>query len=61
MEKLSSDQSEISDRLLEFDLSAELKHGIAVSNLAYALSQELGLPSSVMILQLQECFTTSES
>ena len=44
MEKLSSDQSEISDRLLEFDLSAELKHGIAVSNLAYALSQELGLP-----------------
>ena len=44
MEKLSSDQSEISDRLLEFDLSAELKHGIAVSNLAYALGQELGLP-----------------
>ena len=44
MEKLSSDQSEPSDRLLEFDLSAELKHGIAVSNLAYAVSQELGLP-----------------
>lgn len=32
------------DRLLEFDLSAELKHGIAVSNLAYAVAQELGLP-----------------
>ncbi len=44
MEKLSSDKSESSDRLLEFDLSAELKHGIAVSNLAYALSKELGLP-----------------
>ena len=44
MEKLSSDQSEPSDRFLEFDLSAELKHGIAVSNLAYAVSQELGLP-----------------
>ena len=44
MEKLSSEQSETSDRVLEFDLSAELRHGIAVSNLAYALSQELGLP-----------------
>ena len=32
------------DRLLEFDLSAELKHGIAVSNLVYALATELGLP-----------------
>ena len=30
------------DRLLEFDLSAELKHGIAVSNLAYAVAKELG-------------------
>mgnify|MGYP000600520730 CR=1 FL=1 len=44
MEKLSSEQSETSDRVLEFDLSAELRHGIAVSNLAYALSRELGLP-----------------
>ena len=44
MEKLSSEQSETSDRVLEFDLSAELRHGIAVSNLAYALSKELGLP-----------------
>ena len=30
------------DRLLEFDLSAELNHGIAVSNLAYAVAKELG-------------------
>ena len=44
MEKLSENPSEKSDRFLEFDLSAELKHGIAVSNLAYALSQEFGLP-----------------
>ena len=44
MEKLSTDQTETSDRFLEFDLSAELKHGIAVSNLAYALGQELNLP-----------------
>ena len=42
MERLSETESE--DRLLEFDLSAELKHGIAVSNLAYALGEELGLP-----------------
>ena len=32
------------DRLLEFDLSTELKHGIAVSNLAYAVAKEVGLP-----------------
>lgn len=32
------------DRLLEFDLSAELRHGVAVSNLAYAVAGELGLP-----------------
>ena len=44
MEKLSSEQTETSDRVLEFHLSAELRHGIAVSNLACALSKELGLP-----------------
>lgn len=31
------------DRILEFDLSAELNHGIVVSNLAYAVASELGL------------------
>lgn len=30
------------DRLLDFDLSEELNHGIAVSNLAYAVTAELG-------------------
>ena len=32
------------DRLLEFDQSTELNHGIAVSNLAYAVAKEVGLP-----------------
>ena len=31
-------------RILEFDLSAELHHGVVVSNLAYAVAEELGLP-----------------
>ena len=30
------------DRLLDFDLSEELNHGLAVSNLAYAVAAELG-------------------
>lgn len=33
-----------SDRLLDFDLSTELNHGILVSNLAYAVAKELGQP-----------------
>ena len=50
--RLSKTQSEGTDRLLEFDLSAELKHGIAVSNLVYALSRRsLAFPmSSAMTL-----------
>ena len=31
------------DRILDFDLSAELNHGVVVSNLAYAVSVEMGL------------------
>ena len=31
------------DRILEMDLSAELKHGVVVSNLAYDVAKELGL------------------
>lgn len=31
------------DRILTFDLSAELKHGIAVSNLAFEVAKELNL------------------
>jgi putative nucleotidyltransferase with HDIG domain len=36
--------SKAADRILEFDLSSELHHGMVVSNLAYAVSTELGLP-----------------
>lgn len=32
------------ERILEFDLSSELNHGMVVSNLAYAVAEELGLP-----------------
>ena len=42
------------DRLLEFDLSEELKHGIAVSNLAYAVAGELGLPH-------EQCYELAEA
>lgn len=31
------------ERILEFDLSAELTHGMVVSNLAYAVAEEMGL------------------
>ena len=44
MEVTQKEEIKSTDRLLEFDLSAELKHGIAVSNLVYALATELGLP-----------------
>ena len=44
------------DRLLDFDLSEELNHGIAVSNLAYAVAAELGRTrSSVIRWRLPEC------
>ena len=37
------------DRILEMDLSAELKHGAVVSNLAYDVAKELGRPE-------EECY-----
>ena len=43
MEVTQKEEIKSTDRLLEFDLSAELNHGIAVSNLAYAVAKELGL------------------
>ncbi len=51
------------DRILDFDLSAELNHGIVVSNLAYAVaSSSWGWSRrSVMSLLLRECFTISAS
>lgn len=41
-----TDRQEVT-RILSFDLSDELKHGIHVSNLAYAVSEELGLSHEV--------------
>ena len=32
------------ERILEFDLASELHHGMMVSNLAYAVAEEMGLP-----------------
>ena len=42
MEMTQEEEIKSPDRLLEFDLSAELNHGIAVSKLAYAVAKELG-------------------
>ena len=42
LEMTQEEEIKSPDRLLEFDLSAELNHGIAVSNLAYAGAKELG-------------------
>lgn len=41
------DELKTSDRILDFDLSAELNHGIVVSNLAYAVASELGLDKDI--------------
>ena len=43
------------DRILEMDLSAELKHGVVVSNLAYDVAKELGLGEKVISWLLPEC------
>ena len=43
MSAAQADAEKTADRILDFDLSAELNHGIVVSNLAYAVASELGL------------------
>ena len=43
LETAQSETVKSTDRILEFDLSAELNHGIIVSNLAYAVAVEMGL------------------
>ena len=42
LETAQSETVKSTDRILEFDLSAELNHGITVSNLAYAVAAEMG-------------------
>lgn len=44
MDSLTMQKEKAPERILEFDLSEELNHGKVVSNLAYAVAQELGLP-----------------
>ncbi|MFR5703600.1 MAG: hypothetical protein ACLUD0_18190 [Eubacterium ramulus] len=53
------EQLKYTGQILEFDLSAELNHGIVVSNLAYDVAKELGLGrrSTVISWRLPECFT----
>ena len=43
LETAQSETVKSTDRILEFDLSAELNHGVVVSNLAYAVAVEMGL------------------
>jgi putative nucleotidyltransferase with HDIG domain len=43
LETAQSQTVKSTDRILDFDLSAELNHGVVVSNLAYAVAVEMGL------------------
>ena len=43
MSAAQADAEKTADRILDFDLSAELNHGIVVSNLAYEVASELGV------------------
>ena len=43
MEVTQKEEINTQDRILEMDFSAELKHGVVVSNLAYDVAKELGL------------------
>ena len=36
--------AEMSGKVIRYNLETEIKHGIQVSNLAYAVGMELGLP-----------------
>ena len=43
LETAQSETVKSTDRILDFDLSAELNHGVVVSNLAYSVAVEMGL------------------
>ena len=49
MERVQKINDNTQERILEMDLFAELKHGAVVSNLAYDVALELGLPE-------EECY-----
>lgn len=44
MDSLTLERGNAPERILEYDLLEELHHGKEVSNLAYAVAKELGLP-----------------
>ena len=46
MDRVYEKTADTPERILDFDLSAELNHGMRVSNLAYAVAKELGLDES---------------
>ena len=48
MDAARTEAVKTTDRILEFDLSVELSHGIVVSNLAYAVAAELGLDEDIL-------------
>ena len=43
MSSTQKTNTDAQDRILEVDLYSELKHGVAVSNLAYDVAEEMGL------------------
>ena len=43
LETAQSETVKSTDRILDYELSAELNHGVVVSNLAYAVAVEMGL------------------
>ena len=47
LETAQSETVKSTDRILEFDLSAELNHGVVVSNLAYAVAAEMGRDEAI--------------
>ena len=47
MDSLTMEKGNAPERILEFDLLAELNHGKDVSNLAYAVAKEMGLSEEI--------------
>ena len=43
LETAQSETVKSTDRILDFDLSAELNHGVVVNNIAYSVSVDMGL------------------
>ena len=62
LETAQSETVKSTDRILEFDLSAELNHGVVVSNLAYAVAAEMGQDEAFCYqMAIAGCFMISVS